>query len=158
MSKKNNFRKTWRTLTEVGQEFGVSALKLGNLLKQHGLREKDGEPTQKAKDGGFFEKIIPNEGKPYYLWHRDKTVEFLLSQGVEKNGVSAKDALCTTEARKLARAWIEAQRLDDEGSKLGYMVVCELEPEIKRVGVDLVQSQLKKLGSNIVLNFGEVLS
>ncbi len=98
MSQKNNFRKTWRTLTELGQEFGVSALKLGNLLKQHGLREKDGEPTQQAKDGGFFEKVVPNEGKPYYLWHRDKTVEFLLSQGVEKKGVSAQEATKTTEA------------------------------------------------------------
>ena len=153
MSKKNSFRKTWRTLTELGQEFGVSALKFGNLLKQHGLREKDGEPTQRAKDGGFFEMIIPNEGKPYYLWHRNKTVEFLLSQGVEKNGVSAKEATKTTEARKLARQWIEAQQLDDEGSKLGYIMACELEPEIKRVGVDLVQFQLMKLGSDIVLNF-----
>lgn len=152
MGKKNNFRKTWRTLTELGQEFGVSAVKFGNLLKQHGLREKDGEPTQKAKDGGFFDKIVPNDGKPYYLWHRDKTVEFLISQGVEKNGVSAKEASKTTEARKLAREWIEAQRLDDEGSKLGYMMASELEPEIKRIGVELVQSQLKTLGSDIVLN------
>jgi len=152
MSKKNNFRKTWRTLTELGQEFGISAVKFGNLLKQHGLRENGGEPTQKAKAEGFLEKIVPNEGKPYYLWHCDKTVGFLLSQGVEKNGVSAKEATKTTEARKLAREWIEAQRLDDEGSKLGYMMACKLEPEIKRIGVDLVQSQLKKLGSDIMLN------
>ena len=155
MGKKNNFRKIWRTLTELGQEFGVSAVKFGNLLKQHGLREKDGEPTQHAKDGSFCEKIVPNEGKPYYLWHRDKTIEFLMSKGVEKSGVSAKEASKITEARKLAREWIEAQRLDDEGSKLGYMMACELEPEIKRIGVDLVQSQLKTLGSDIVLNFDE---
>jgi hypothetical protein len=43
----------------------------------------------------------------------------------------------------------------NEGSKLGYMMAGELEPEIKRIGVDLVQSQLKTLGSNIVLNFNE---
>ncbi|MUH00232.1 hypothetical protein F7734_51375 [Scytonema sp. UIC 10036] len=155
MSKKNNFRKTWRTLTEIGQEFGVSAVKFGNILKQHGLREKDGEPTQKAKDGGFFEKIVPNDGKAYYLWHRDKTVEFLVNQGVEKSGISAKEASKTTEARKLARAWMEAQQLDDEGSKLGYLMACELEPEIKQMGVELVQAQLKKLGSEIVLNFDD---
>lgn len=45
--------------------------------------------------------------------------------------------------------------LDDEGSKLGYMMASELEPEIKRIGVALVQAQLKKLGSAIVLNFDE---
>lgn len=153
MSQKNNFRKTWRTLTELGQEFGVSAVKFGNLLKQHGLREKDGEPTQSAKDGGFFEKIVPNDGKPYYLWHRNKTVEFLQRRGVEKKGVSTQEASKITEARKLARQWIEAQRLDDEGSKLGYLMACELEPEIRQVGINLVQSELKKLGSDIVLNF-----
>ncbi|MBR8834148.1 MAG: hypothetical protein DSM106950_08930 [Stigonema ocellatum SAG 48.90 = DSM 106950] len=157
MSKKNNFRKTWRTLTELGQEFGVSAMKFGNLLKQQGLRGQDGEPTQDAKDGGFFEKILAKDGKPYYLWHRDKTVEFLISKGVEKNGISREEASKTTEARNLAREWIEAQRLDDEGSKLGYIMACELEPDIKRIGVDLVQSQLKKLGSDIVLNFDDVL-
>jgi len=153
MSKKKSFRKTWRTLTELGQEFGISAMKFGNLLKQHGLRGKDGEPTQNAKDGGFFERIAPNDGRPYYLWHRDKIVDFLRRQGVEKKGVSSQEASKTTDARKLAREWIEAQRLDDEGSKLGYVMACELEPEIKRIGIDLVQSQIKKLGSDIVLNF-----
>jgi len=150
--KKGGFRKTWRTLTEIGQEFGVSAVKFGNLLKQHGLREKGGEPTQEATDGGFYEKITPNDGKPYYLWHRDKTVEFLVSKGVEKKGVSEKQASKTTEARKLARSWIEAQKLEDEGSKMGYLMACDLEPEIKRIGVNLVQSQLKALGSDLVLN------
>ncbi|MDF5715136.1 MAG: hypothetical protein PUP93_14935 [Rhizonema sp. NSF051] len=153
MDHKKSFRKTWRTLTELGKEFGVSAVKFGNLLKKYGLREKDGEPTQKAITGGFFNKITPNEGKPYYLWHRDKTVQFLQTQGVEKNGLSSQEALKTTQARKLAREWIEAQRLDDEGSKLGYLIAAELEPEIKRIGVDLVQSELKKLGSEIVLYF-----
>ncbi|MBW4671426.1 MAG: hypothetical protein KME60_29395 [Cyanomargarita calcarea GSE-NOS-MK-12-04C] len=81
------------------------------------------------------------------------TFEFLQHQDVEKNGVSSQEASKTTEARKLAREWIEAQRLDDEGSKLGYIMACELEPEIKRIGVDLVQSQLHKLGCDIVLNF-----
>ena len=154
--KKNNFRHTWRTLTELGQEFGVSAVKFGNLLKQYGLREKDGEPSQQAKDGNFFEKIVPNEGKPYYLWHRDKTTAFLVSLGLEKKGVSASVALKTTEARKLAKAWIEAQELDDEGSKMGYFLACDLEPEIKKIGVDLVNAQLKKLGSKIVIEFDEV--
>ncbi|MDF5723856.1 MAG: hypothetical protein PUP91_26015 [Rhizonema sp. PD37] len=153
MAHKKSFRKTWRTLTELGKEFGVSAVKFGNLLKKYGLRENDGEPTQKAITGGFFNKIVPNEGKPYYLWHRDKTVQFLQTHGVEKKGLSSQEAVKTTQARKLAREWIEAQRLDDEGSKLGYIIATELEPEIKRIGVDLVQSELKTLGSEIILYF-----
>ena len=61
--KKQDFRKTWRTLTEMGQVFGVSAIKLGNLLKQHGLREQNGAATQFAKDGAFCQEIVPKEGK-----------------------------------------------------------------------------------------------
>ncbi|MEO1431577.1 MAG: hypothetical protein AAFV71_21465 [Cyanobacteria bacterium J06633_8] len=146
MGKKNNFRKTWKTLTELGQEFGVSAIKFGNLLKKHGLREKDGKPTQLAKDGVFFEEITPSEGKPYYLWHREKTSEYLVAKGVEKNGVSAKDAQQMTEARKLARSYMEAQKLDDEGSKLGYIMLSEMVDEIKKVGLEKFNQALKSVG------------
>ena len=146
MGKKNNFRKTWRTLTELGQEFGVSAVKFGNLLKQHGLRERDGSPTPLAEEGGFFEKITPSEGKPYYLWHHDKTVDYLVRAGVEKTGVSAKEATLDTEARKLAKSYLEAQKLEDEGSKLGYMMFSELAPDIKKIGLDRFNKALKSLG------------
>ena len=146
MAKKNNFRKPWKTLTELGQEFGVSAVKFGNLLKQHGLREKDGEPTQLAKDGAFFEKITPKQGKLYYLWHRDKTSEYLVSQGVIKNGVSGKEAEIMTQARKLARSYIEAQKLDDEGSKLGYIMFSEMVDDIKKVGLEKFNQALKSIG------------
>ena len=143
---KNNFRKVWKTLTELGQEFGVSAVKFGNLLKQHGLREKDGEPSQIASDGGFFEKITPKEGKSYYLWHGEKTSEYLISQGVAKNGVSAKEAETMTEARKLARSYMEAQKLDDEGSKLGYMMLSEMVGDINKIGLERFNQALKSVG------------
>ncbi|ACK71416.1 hypothetical protein PCC7424_3014 [Gloeothece citriformis PCC 7424] len=146
MAKKNNFRKTWKTLTELGQEFGVSAIKFGSLLKQYGLREQDGEPSQMAKEGGFFEKITPSEGKPYYLWHRQKTSDYLISQGVPKEGISAKDAEKMTEARKLARSYMEALKLDDEGSKLGYMMISEMVDDIKKVGLERFNQALKSVG------------
>ncbi|MEA5535624.1 hypothetical protein [Crocosphaera sp. XPORK-15E] len=146
MSKKNNFRKTWRTLTELGQEFSLSAIKFGNLLKQHNLREKDGEPTQLAKDGNFCDKIVPKEGKPYYLWHHEKTVNYLVQLGVEKKGISSKDATLNTEARKLAKAYLEAQKLDGQGDKLGYLMMGELVPDIKKIGIERFNEALKSVG------------
>lgn len=146
MVKKNNFRKTWKTLTELGQEFGVSAIKFGNLLKQYGLREKDGEPSQLAQENNFFETITPKQGKPYYLWHREKTSEYLVSQGVIKNGVSAKEAEEMTKARSLARSYMEAQKLDNEGSKLGYMMLSEMVEDIKKVGLERFNQALKSIG------------
>jgi hypothetical protein len=146
MSQKNNFRKTWKTLTELGEEFGVSAVKFGNLLKEHGLREKTGEPSEKAKEGQFFEKIVPKDGKPYYLWHRQKTSDYLISLGVAKSGVSVKEAESMTEARQLARSYLEAQKLDSEGNKLGYLMYDELVPEIKKVGLEKFNKALKSVG------------
>lgn len=146
MSKKNNFRKTWKTLTELGQEFGVSAIKFGNLLKEHGLREKDGKPSSTAKEGGYFEEVIPKEGKPYYLWHREKTVNFLVDRGIEKKGVSALEAELMTQARKLARSYQEAIELEEEGSKLGYLMFDELIPEIKKIGLERFNKALKAVG------------
>jgi hypothetical protein len=146
MSKKNNFRKTWKTLTELGQEFGVSAIKFGNLLKEHGLREKDGKPSSIAKEAGYFEEVIPKEGKPYYLWHREKIVNFLVDRGIEKRGVSAKEAELMTQAPKLARSYLEAIELEEEGSKLGYLMFDELIPEIKKIGLERFNNALKAVG------------
>jgi hypothetical protein len=146
MSKKNNFRKTWKTLTELGQEFGVSAIKFGNLLKEHGLREKNGNPSLKAKEGNYFEEIVPKEGKPYYLWHRERTIEYLTELGVEKKGISKKEAEIMTEARKLAKSYMEALKLDEEGSKVGYLMFEELIPDIKKIGLEKFNQALKTVG------------
>ena len=144
--KKQNFRNTWRTLTEMGQVFGVSAIKFGNLLKQHGLREPDGAASQLAKDGNFYQEIVPKEGKSYYLWHSQKTSDHLVELGVVKSGVADRDASKMTEARKLARSYVEAVKLDDEGNKLGYMMIGELVDDIKKIGLPTFNAALKAIG------------
>lgn len=116
------------------------------VYTQQSTLNKNGEPTQIASDGGFFEKITPSEGKPYYLWHRNQTVEYLTSLGVNKSGVSEKEATLETEARKLAKSYLEAQKIDDEGSKLGYMMFDELTSDIRKVGLDRFNKALKSLG------------
>jgi hypothetical protein len=142
-NKKQNFRKTWRTFTELGQEFGMSAIKFGKLLKEHGLREPTGEPTKFAE--GCFQKVEPKGSHPYYLWHHEKVCEYLVSKGIEKSGVSAKEASAMTEARKLARGYLEAQKLN-EGSKLGYMMFADMVDEIKKIGIDIFNQALKTVG------------
>jgi hypothetical protein len=92
---KKNFRSEWRTLTELGTEFGKSAVAFGKLLKEHGLRDSDGEPTVAAN--GLFQRIEAKQGKPYYLWNHKGIVAFLRSKGIEPVSDS-KDALKDTEA------------------------------------------------------------
>ncbi|NJM70217.1 MAG: hypothetical protein HC862_08285 [Scytonema sp. RU_4_4] len=145
MGKKSqkNFRSEWRTLTELGSEFGKSAVAFGKMLKEHGLRDSNGEPTETAN--GLFQKIVPNEGKPYYLWNHNGIVSFFESKGIHPVAHSS-DPLKDTEARKLARSYMEAQKLDDEGSKLGYLMLCELVDDIKKVGLDRFNTALKAVG------------
>ncbi|MCY7334551.1 MAG: hypothetical protein LH649_18260 [Pseudanabaena sp. CAN_BIN31] len=148
MGKKNkqSFRKTWRTLTEIGQEFGVSAVKFGKLLKQYSLREEDGAPSQLSKDSEFIQEISPKDGKPYFLWHSEKVSQYLVSQGAEKCGLTAKEASISTEARKIARSYLDAMKLDNEGDKLGYMMFAELVDDIKKIGLDKFNIALKSVG------------
>lgn len=101
---KKNFRSEWRTLTELGTEFGKSAIAFGKILKENGLRDAEGLPTEAAN--GLFQKIEPNQGKPYYLWNHQEVVNFLQSKGINPVN-NAADALKDTEARKLAREYIE---------------------------------------------------
>lgn len=148
MGKKNkqSFRNEWRTLTELGAEFGLSAVKFGKLLKEHGLRTDDGTPSEEAVTGSFCEKIQPKEGHSYYLWHQKRVSTYLVEKGVVKCGVSAVEASKLTEARKLARSYIEAQKLDEEGSKLGYMMLGEMVDEIQAVGLETFNQALKSVG------------
>lgn len=145
MSKKSkkNFRSEWRTLTELGAEFGKSAVAFGKLLKEHGLRDSDGEPTVVAN--GLFQRIEAKQGKPYYLWNHKGIVAFLRSKGIEPVSDS-KDALKDTEARKLARSYIEAQKLDDQGDKLGYMMLGEMVDDIRKIGLERFNAALKAVG------------
>ncbi|BAZ17093.1 hypothetical protein NIES4071_89710 [Calothrix sp. NIES-4071] len=140
---KKNFRSEWRTLTELGAEFGKSAIAFGKILKENGLRNAEGEPTETAN--GLFQKIEPNQGKTYYLWNHKGVVSFLQSKGINPVN-NASDALKDTEARKLAREYLEAQKLDDEGSKLGYMMLCEIVDDIRKIGLDRFNTALKAVG------------
>ncbi|MDJ0735604.1 MAG: hypothetical protein QNJ47_16345 [Nostocaceae cyanobacterium] len=140
---KKKFRSDWRTLTELGSEFGKSAIAFGKMLKEQGLRDANGDPTQAAN--GLFQKIVPNQGKPYYLWNHKGVVSFFQSKGINPTGDAA-DALKDTEARKLARSYMEAQKLDDEGSKLGYMMLCEMVDDIRKIGLDRFNTALKSVG------------
>ena len=69
--------------TELGQLYGMSAIKIGKILKSQGLRELDGEPTQWAKIEGYVEKRYL-EDRPfihYWAWHFDKTAQALEEAG-----------------------------------------------------------------------------
>ena len=145
--KKKSFRSTWQTLTEIGQQFGLSAVKTGKLLKEFELRLDSGEPAQMAIDDNLCHIVEAKGQKPYWLWHGAKIGRIFEQRGIQRSAVSAKEAQKTTEARKLARSWLEAQAMLDRGDdKIGFMLADSILEELSAVGVDQFNTQLTALG------------
>jgi len=72
MAKKSKFARTYRSLTDIGREFNLSAIKTGSELKRLGHRNQDGTPTQKSLDDGLAVFTPLKDGTPYYRWNFSK--------------------------------------------------------------------------------------
>ena len=65
------------TMRQLGTTLGVSSHVVGRKLKQIGLREEDGQPSAKAREGGFTKLIRCQETFLLDLWNQDKTLTVL---------------------------------------------------------------------------------
>lgn len=153
--KKENFRNEWKTLTELGDLFGLSARKLGILLKDHGIRNKDGSPSVLCMEKHFSHLVEPKGYSSYWLWNK-KIKDYLIENGVKltENAISEKESSRKTEIRKLARDYIEAQELSDDGQdKMRYFIFDDLNDTIKEKKITLTEfnEALKNICSNIEL-------
>lgn len=61
------------TMREIGQFYGVSSHVIGKWLTRIGLRE-NGQPTDKAKHGGYCEYICNDRGIWFWVWRAEKTL------------------------------------------------------------------------------------
>lgn len=74
---KSKFARTYRSLTDVGREFNLSARKVGDELKRLGYRDSEGHPTPKTLEAGIAVSTPLKNGTPYYRWHMNKTKAIL---------------------------------------------------------------------------------
>ncbi len=65
-------KRAWTNQKRIGEALGKSAIAIGKLLDQHGLR-KDKLPTQKALEGGFA-RVQDNHFGQQVLWHQAKVI------------------------------------------------------------------------------------
>lgn len=74
---RETFRTTWLTLSEIGQQFNLSAIKTGKILVEMGLRDPDRLPSDFALVNGYCWQVDESRynGEPYYLWHAEKTTQ-----------------------------------------------------------------------------------
>lgn len=65
------------TMREIGKDYGVTSHVVGKWLTRIGLRE-GGQPTAKAKQGGFCEQVCDRDrGIYFYAWNAKKTLAAL---------------------------------------------------------------------------------
>jgi hypothetical protein len=115
MAKK--FNQVWVNQTELGKEFGLSALDLGKILIEQELKDpKSGRATQKAIEGGYAKSTPLKNGTPFFMWHFHKT-----------KGLISKTIVPLSEVdywvNEVKKSLSEATRLLKEGQdKLAYLI------------------------------------
>jgi hypothetical protein len=70
------------SLTELGNLYGVSRVKVGQWLVGLGLRTAEKKPSRAAFEGGFVDQRPSTQPATYfYVWHARKTCELLDGAG-----------------------------------------------------------------------------
>lgn len=100
---------TFVTQSLLGSWFGISARKIGNILKAHGLKDRN-VATQEAIVGGYAKEATTRDGISFWVWDPIKVVPMLYEAlgGVEKPFI---DDLVV----QVGEALTEANRQRDEG-------------------------------------------
>lgn len=74
---KSKFARTFRSLTDIGREFNLSARKVGDELKRLGYRDSEGHPTPETLEANIAVSTPLRNGTPHYRWHLKKTKAIL---------------------------------------------------------------------------------
>lgn len=114
MAKK--FRDMWTNQTELGKRFGISAIKVGKILIQHGLKDPNTkDATKKALEEQYAQFTPLKDGTHHYLWNIQKLQTLLGETQVPLDEV----AYWVNEVKRILK---EADRLAEEGQdKLAYL-------------------------------------
>lgn len=120
MSKKNKpkkFSQVWSNQTELGKKFGISAIAVGKLLIEAGLKDPATKlASQKALDEEYAKSTPLKDGTPYFMWNIDK-VRGLIAK--EHQPLSKVD-YWVKEVQKMLK---QAEKMCNEGNdKLGFML------------------------------------
>ena len=68
---KRKFKDVWCNQTDIGKLFGLSAIKVGNLLIEHGLKDSiTKKATEKAIQDGFAKETPLKDGTYFCMWNK----------------------------------------------------------------------------------------
>lgn len=134
MGKKNKFKDIWSNLTNLGKQYGFSAIKMGKKLKELGLRNEQGNPTEKALSEGFTKSTPLKDGTMFYMWHKSKISALMKENNVQK--LDDNEVL----AQELAQEWIRIAKdyenvvygIEEEGL---WMEAQEIKKSVRKKGL-----------------------
>jgi len=69
------------TQTQLGELFGVTSHKIGQWLKDLGLRDEDGKPTEEAHDDHYCKQAPSGPTGYHWVWDSHKSVTAFLEAG-----------------------------------------------------------------------------
>ena len=135
---KQRWNQIWVNQTELGREFGISAIAVGKELAKLGL--KDGKTaTEKAISQEYAVAAPLADGTTNFRWHKDHCVEALRNAGLQRlSKAEVRAATEKAEAMAIAR---DIDRLRGEGSKMADLYFDLLDPEMAQA----VQSCLDEI-------------
>lgn len=139
MEKKKKFNQIWSNQTNLGKKFGLSAIAIGKLLIDNGLKDqKTKMATTKAIDEGYAKDTPLKDGTPYFMWNIEKVRPL-----IEKDHKPlSKVDYWVNEVRETVR---EAERLDREGQdKLAYIIYDSAYDDVPKEIREEVRSIIEK--------------
>jgi len=111
MSKKRpKFKDIWANQTDIGKLFGLSSIKIGEILMEFGLKDPNTKKaTEKAIKEGFARETPLKDGTYFCMWNKQK-IKSLLSNKVKP---LTEEEIYTNDAIKRKKA-IEKMWNDDQ--------------------------------------------
>jgi hypothetical protein len=126
----------WQSLTDLGRHYGVSAVLIGKLLRNCGLRLGSGEPSPEALRAGLA--LNQQAGHHHQaLWHRHYVAPYLEDQGLEP-----------LKQSRLVGLWADLLQALQQGSPSIAMSAEEMAVEIPSELVSPVNQALRQRGSS----------
>jgi len=147
---KNKFKSTWKNQKEIGLIYGKSAIAVGKVLVELGLKDSSTKnPTQKALSEEIAKSTPLKDGTAFYLWHKAKTCEELDSlDGWSRQSQEQRDL------QRLSSEYISLIRQAELSNEKGehHVIVDGFWDEAQSYA-----KQIKKRGSDFVEKANELI-
>lgn len=140
MSKRKKFNQIWSNQTNLGKRFGLSAIAVGKIFTETGLKDpKTKLATKKALDEGYAKDTPLKDGTPYFMWNIEKVRPLITKDHKPLNKVE----YWVNEVLAIGK---EANRLADKGQdKLGcIMIDCAFDNVPKNI-LEEVKEKVKEI-------------